>query len=466
VFQPVPAMGVRPPPLRMKETLEGRTVKPSGKVVCPMTCKTDLQRLPFMLYADEQGRIFDHPHLRLAGYSGGDPVPVEREDLVPMPEYSKLFFLPGCAPVGLDPDTGRYEVVETVRSGRRMRPCYAVAAFLEPGIVRTLLPASDCRSQDVILPNWAYTAVGFDHDRYWAAGFRVEDNPRWDPRNYDDRELVPAIDAFLASSGSSPLARHLVNCAVSNHCFAAKNLFLRRWEAPLPVSRTCNASCLGCLSLQPDDGCEASHQRIAFRPSVDDIVSLAVAHLEASERAIVSFGQGCEGEPLTEHALIAESVREIRKRTGRGTINLNTNGSMPDRVREIAACGLDSIRISMNSAQSDLYRAYYRPRGYDFEDVVESLCEAGKMGLYTMINLLVFPGVSDREKELTALKDLIRRTGVRFLHLKNLCIDPRLYLERMPEDDSPAVGMRRMARLLTEAFPQVSLGYFNQPVRD
>jgi pyruvate-formate lyase-activating enzyme len=347
-----------------------------------------------------------------------------------------------------------------------MRPCHAVAAFLEPGFVRTHLPASDCTHKKVILPSWAYTAVGFREDRYWAAGFRVEDNPRWDPRNYDDRELIPAMEAFIAARGSSPLTEHLAHCATSNHCFAAKNLFLGRWEAPLPVSRTCNASCLGCLSLQPDEGCEASHQRISFRPTVEDIVSLAVPHLEGSERAIVSFGQGCEGEPLTEHALIRESVREIRRRTTRGTINLNTNGSMPDKVREIAAEGLDSIRISMNSARPDLYRAYYRPRGYGFEDVAASVKEAGEMGLYTMINLLVFPGVSDREAELEALLDLVRRTGVQFVHLKNLCIDPRLYLESMPGETTPAVGMRRMAEILSEAFPGLSLGYFNQPVRD
>jgi pyruvate-formate lyase-activating enzyme len=426
---------------------------------------TQNRRLPFLLYADDRGRIFEHPYLRMAGFSGSGPFPVEEPDLVPMPEFSKLFFLPGRPPVGVDPATGSYEVLEEARVGRRMRPCHAVAAFLEPGIVRTHLPASDGRGKASILPSWAYTAVGFRDDRYWAAGFRVEENPRWDPRNYDDRELVPAMEAFRADH-AGPLVEHLSHCAAVNHCFAAKNLFLRRWEAPLPVSRACNAACLGCLSLQPDDGCEASHQRISFVPSVDEIVSLAVGHLEASERAIVSFGQGCEGEPLTEHELIAESVRSIRERTKRGTINLNTNGSLPDRVRRIAEAGLDSIRISLNSPRADFYRAYYRPRGYDLEDVLASAGIAREMGLYTMINYLVFPGVSDTEAELEGLKEAIRRTGVQFLHLKNLCIDPRLYLSHMPPDPSPVLGMREVVSRLTRAFPRLTLGYFNQPVRD
>ncbi|MFP4037958.1 MAG: radical SAM protein, partial [Desulfobacteraceae bacterium] len=385
-----------------------------------MTKRSSLKELPHMLYADNQGRIHDHPHLRMTGFQGLDPGPVSPGSLVEVPAFSKLFYMPGCPPVGLDPATGRCEVLEEGPVVGGIEPVNAVAAFLEPGIVRTLLPAADYKAKEYVLPSWAYTAVGFKRGRYWAAGFRVEENPRWDPRNYDDRELVPAIRAYRAAHGSDRLVEHLVRCATVNHCFAAKNLFLGRWEAPLPVSRACNAACLGCLSLQPEDGCPASHQRIGFTPSTEEVVSLAVGHLERAPRSIVSFGQGCEGEPLTEHELIARSVREIRSKTGRGTVNMNTNGSMPGALEEILESGLDSVRISLNSARPEVYEAYYRPTGYGFEDVVESLARARSRGVYTMINYLVFPGISDREAELEALMDLVARTGVQFIHLKNL----------------------------------------------
>jgi molybdenum cofactor biosynthesis enzyme MoaA len=198
---------------------------------------------------------------------------------------------------------------------------------------------------------------------------------------------------------------------------------------------------------------------------VKEIVSLAVRHLDQAEQAIVSFGQGCEGEPLTEHELIAESIRKIRERTSRGTINLNTNGSWPDRVRQVAESGLDSIRISINSCRRDLYRAYYRPKDYDFDDVVSSIELSRKMDLYTMINYLVFPGVTDQEDEIEALTDLIRKTGLNFVHLKNLCIDPQLYVEKMPKGRSKAVGMKKMVSLLKQEFPKLELGYFNRPAR-
>ncbi|MBW1912917.1 MAG: radical SAM protein [Deltaproteobacteria bacterium] len=258
---------------------------------------------------------------------------------------------------------------------------------------------------------------------------------------------------------------HLANCAINNHCFAAKNLFLKRWEAPLPVSRTCNAECLGCLSLQMDNSCEPSHQRISFRPEKEEIVALAVNHLNQAHEAIVSFGQGCEGEPLTEYRLIADSIREIRKRTDKGTINLNTNGSWPDRVRAIAESGLDSIRISLNSARPEFYHAYYRPGNYGFKDVADSISLAREMDLYTMINYLIFPGISDQEEEIEALNGLIRKTGVNFVHMKNLNIDPQLYLDRMPVTGSRAVGIRGMVTMIQEEFPGLELGYFNKPVR-
>ncbi len=426
----------------------------------------DFGQLPYMLFADQEGRIYDHPYLRMAGAIGERVVAVHRRDLIPLPEFSKLFYLPDCPPIGLNPKTGRFMVVDSIEvDGRMIKPC-AVAAFLEPGYVRTHLPAADYDHRRYYLPMWAYTAVGISrNDEYLGAGFQIEYCERWDPRNFDDIELVPAIEAYRSEVCSGTLVEHLTKCAMDHHCFAAKNLFLQRWEAPLPVSRGCNAACLGCLSHQPQGLFEASHDRLAFCPSREEIVAIAVHHLQKAEEAIVSFGQGCEGEPLTESDLICESIIHIRKQTGRGTINLNTNGSMPAEVERIARCGLDSIRISLNSARPEYYRAYYRPKDYDFEDVMESIKIACGVGLYTMVNLLVFPGISDQMEEIEALIGLVRDTGLNFLHLKNLNIDPAYYLERMPSSDSEAVGMKKMMEILKSECPNLELGYFNQPVK-
>jgi pyruvate-formate lyase-activating enzyme len=422
----------------------------------------DFKNFPAMLYADSRGRIYEHPYYRLAGFLGDMPVRPQEEDLFPVPEFSKLFFMPDCHPIGLDPESGEYVMVPEMNMDGLRDKCHAVAVFLEPGLVRSLLPAADYASKSYILPLWAYTAVGYRNEGYWAPAFRVEYNHRWDPRNYDDNDLVKAMRSFLREVRGGPLLYHLIGCATRNHCFAAKNLFLGRWEAPLPVAQGCNAACLGCLSLQSPESCEASHQRISFRPTKEEIVSLATRHLERAPEAIVSFGQGCEGEPLTEHVLIAESIRAIRAHTNRGTINLNTNGSWPERLRLIARSGLDSVRISLNSALAAFYRAYFRPKNYDFDDVVVSISVSRDTGIYTMVNYLVFPGINDQEEEIEAMMKLIRKTGLNMIHLKNLNIDPQLYLNQMPEKRSRAVGMKKMLDILRQEFPDLEIGYFNR----
>ncbi|NCC56057.1 MAG: radical SAM protein, partial [Synergistales bacterium] len=74
--------------------------------------------------------------------------------------------------------------------------------------------------------------------------------------------------------------------------------------------------------------------------------------------------------------VICPSIRAMRAETARGTINFNSNASLPDKIDALAAAGLDSLRVSLNSAREDFYTAYYRPRGYCFADVRESLRRA------------------------------------------------------------------------------------------
>jgi pyruvate-formate lyase-activating enzyme len=421
-----------------------------------------MSKIPRMLFADEKGRIYDHTDLEMVGFSQNTPKRITWDDLIPLPPYSKLFYIPDSLPIGRNPATGEWTTFDRMQGKKDPSPCYAVAAFIRPGYVRSYLPAADYSRRKGTLPLWAYSAVGFANGQYYVPAILIEENEHWNPANFDDQEMVPFLEEYCEQKKGNRLVKHLSKCAVDNHCFAAKNLFLKRWEAPLPVSRKCNARCLGCLSLQPEGTCSPSHQRIAFRPSTVEIVEVAVPHLEHAEDPIVSFGQGCEGEPLTEADLIVESIREIRKRTSKGIINLNTNGSYPDRVDAICKAGLNSIRVSLSSAREPLYHRYYRPTDYQFEDVLKSLRIAKAHGIFTMINYLVFPGISDQPSEIDALRNVIDTTEPSFIHMKNLNIDPQLYIETMQVQEEEGVGMQKMIGILKEEFPHVRLGYFNQ----
>jgi pyruvate-formate lyase-activating enzyme len=416
---------------------------------------------PHLLFAGPDGEILDHPHLRMAGRSGDRVTLPDPSELVPLPPGSQLFTLPGRVPFGWDEGINSFVPVEKVRIGRKALSCTAVAAFLPPGYVRTLLPATKASSKKTTLPLWAYTAVGWKEGKFWATGLLIDANPHWNPRYFQNvRGLDRKIAAMLRGSPTNRLVRQLARCALEYRCFAAKNVFFRRWECPLPVSRSCNAGCLGCISLQPSECCPASQERIEFTPTLAEVLEVGVPHLREADDAIVSFGQGCEGEPLTQWRLLEGAIRGFREKTGRGTINLNTNGSFPERVKRLCGAGLDSIRVTLSSARSKFYIAYHRPKGYAFRRVVDSLLEAKANGVYASINLLVFPGFTDRQEEIEHLLRLIDETSLDLMQMRNLNIDPDLYLEAMGKGSG--IGIPKMIETLRAEFPLLQFGYFNR----
>jgi wyosine [tRNA(Phe)-imidazoG37] synthetase (radical SAM superfamily) len=410
---------------------------------------------PFLLVADEKGEIYDDPRYLAAGMSGGDFVPLLPEELIPLPEGSRFFYIPKGRPVGFN-KKGGVSVIEDV---------YAVSAFLPPGYTRTYLPAYEEFKSDPLLPLWSYTAVAWYKGGFHAAAVRVAWMKKADPRLHDDEVIGPMVKKKLLEFPQNRLLKHLEKCAMFYHCFAAKNIFVGRWEAPLPTSPSCNARCVGCLSLQEGE-CPASQDRIQFVPAPHEIAEAAIPHLKNAEDAIVSFGQGCEGEPLMQAKTLEKAVKLIRKRTSRGIINLNTNGSSPAAIAALREAGLDSVRISMNSPDRERYTQYYRPRGYAFEDVVESFRTAKKTGLFTSINYLVFPGYSDRTEEVDKLRGLIAETGIDQVQMRNLSIDPALYLSAVTRPGGEAVGIRNLTALLKKEFPGLTVGYFNLPESD
>jgi len=419
--------------------------------------------VPQLIVADSKGQIVDHPSLGMAGRSAADVVEVPVEDLLRIPEGTKLFSMPGSRPVAWDPRRREFRPVSRVRIGQRTFACTTVAAVLPPGYTRTLLPAASYSASQPLLPLWPYTAVGWEGGLFVAAAIRTDPMDHSAAHHYDDRELLPLIEQRLSRSPENPILRQLVRCATEYHCLAAKNLFLARWEAPVPVANACNSACVGCISWQPPTGTKASHERIRYTPTAQEIVEVALPFLTTVPEAIASFGQGCEGEPLLVADVIAEAIRMIRAQTDRGTLNLNTNGSQPGRVEQLVRAGLDSIRISLNSALAETYTPYCQPRSYRWEDVRESIRRSKALGLYTIINYLVFPGVTDREEELEALLDLVRETGLDMIQMRNLSIDPELYLRTVPATQGKCVGIRTVLRTIRRDFPSVEIGYFNRP---
>ena len=410
---------------------------------------------PRLLVADKNGDIYDDPQLLMLCRKGKEWTLPRPDELIPLPLESELFLLPGRHAVGLDPETG--EAVETDE--------LAVAAFIAPAHTLTGHPVYVTQNNAPTLPLFAYSAVGMIGDKFYVCAKKVDEDPRQVFAGIPQKKIHKAARELMAKFPANRLIQHLMqNCVLKYGCPAAKNLALGRYEAPLPTSRVCNARCAGCISHKNEDStiCATPQDRLTFTPTADEIVELMLLHMRRAEHPIYSFGQGCEGEPLTEAPLLIQAIKEFREAGGTGTINLNSNASMPDAVARLAEAGLTSLRVSMNSARSEVYLRYYRPRSFSFADVRRSIKEARSRGVFVSLNLLYFPGITDCEEELDALVELINACGVQFIQLRNLNIDPEAYLKLLDGITfGPSVGLLNFKKRLLKYCPSLRFGYFN-----
>ncbi len=419
------------------------------------------ETIPRAVLADSQGRIFDHPDLQMVAWDGENLVTPRLDELVQLPRGSDLFALPSRNALAIDPEDG--EVVEVIEDPD-LGPLTAVSAFLAPAWLRLYHPAYERLATAPDLSLYAYSAVGWMNGRFYVPAIRVDSDKRQDPYRFDIHEIENGVARFRQTYPSNPLVRHLEHCALTYHCRAAQNYFLARWEAPLPTASRCNAACVGCISEQPDDNVEASHTRIRIPANPNVIAEVALGHLERVPNGVVSFGQGCEGEPLMVGPVLEQAVAKIRAGTSSGVINLNTNGSSPKVVARLADAGLDAIRISMNSARRTCFERYYRPDGYGLDSLIQSAREMSSRGRYVGLNWLVFPGVSDSLPEVEAMSRFIEQGGVHMVQLRNLNIDPEVYLGELgPEAINEPMGMVAMVHELRARFPRLRFGYFNPP---
>ncbi len=412
---------------------------------------------PFILYSDGKGNIFEDTSLYTIGRSGWDATPVPDEDWIPLPDGGTLYELPGRRGIGIDVKTGDMRLCEKG---------WAVAAFIPPAHTGLYLAAFETMPDAPTLPLFSYTAAGWLNDTFYVQAVRIERDIRQECSGYDDRAIKSGVNSLLDAYPHNRLVKHLAEkCTLTYSCPASRNYFMGRWECPVPTSPACNANCIGCISFQPEEETIVSTQdRLTFKPTAEEITEFTVPHLETAPYPIISFGQGCEGEPLLMWETIADAIREIRKHTSKGSININTNGSKPAAVEALMQAGLNSIRVSMNSARKDIYTKYYQPNNYQFEDLAESIRVVKKYGGWASINYFVFPGMTDSIAEFDALCDFIRETGLDMIQWRNFNIDPDWYLGKMGvADTGECMGMKQMIELIREEFPNVKFGYFNPP---
>ncbi len=428
--------------------------------------KIDRSAAPYVqaVVANRSGEIYELDGYAAVGMAAGEFVPLSAFDTIDMPHGSELMRLPQRRPIVYNLNKQRVETL-TEDPYAPGEPIFPVAVFNSPGYMISHVCAYEERSGAGPLPMFSYGAVGWRGETFQSAAVLVDTEPRQDLRRMPSDKVRAGIKHMRRAMPQNRLRLHLEKCALNYGCPAAKNFFLGRYEAPLPTSRRCNARCRGCLSLQENTGIAASQERIGFTPSAEEIAEVALAHIDRAARPVVSFGQGCEGDPLLAAQVIEPAIVLIRKQTAKGTIHMNTNAGRPDVLDKLFKSGLDSIRVSLNSVRPDGYKAYFRPNGYRFDDVQKSIDLALSRGRFVALNYLNSPGITDSMEELKALTQFIQTHAIHMIQWRNLNFDPRRYWQSMPlpEESRPPVGMRRLLNTVKKQFPDIFHGYFNPP---
>jgi pyruvate-formate lyase-activating enzyme len=395
-----------------------------------------------LAYCDRAGRIYyDETRTPLA--DGGIVREANRDELIPAPPGTVQMILPGR---------------RALTTWGTLRDRYALAVMLPAGYTRLLVPAYEREEGAPALPLFGYTFACVVDDELYVAAMQTDESEDWQPRSFGPGELEALLDRRTRLDPGNQVLAQVALCSREYGCFTAQNVFLERGEAALPVSPKCNARCVGCISEQePDAGLPSPQTRITYETKADELARIAIHHLERVDAGIVSFGQGCEGEPLLRSIAIAGAIQRIRAALPNGTINLNTNGSMPSALKTCIDAGLQAVRISLNSFRPDVYAAYYRPIGYTLDNVFASVRLAVQRGLRVSLNLLTHPGVTDDEDEVAAMDAFLEHTRVAMIQTRTLNIDPEWYFDTVGRPRN-VVGMRRVIEAIHRS--HVAVGNF------
>lgn len=412
------------------------------------------------VFSNEAGELLESGQMTMLGRSGDQWLEPEPGEMIPLPEGASLVTVPGHVPVGVD---AQGEVAILEKDPYQINgSAWAVAALLPQGFTRTLLPAC-VRVKSLPMPLLGYAAVGFRNGRVWVAAVQTDGHHKWHPRHYNTTRLPERIQHLLSRMPDNRIVRQLARCSLEYSCFTAQNLFYHRWEAGIPTTAACNACCLGCISEQ-HAGVSSPQSRLSFTPNWEEISELGLYHLESQRDPIISFGQGCEGEPSLNAPLISRAIRYMRQSNPHGTINMNTHGGNTDALEKLYNAGLDAIRVTIFSLLEKYYGMYHRPRNYQITDVFRSIQKALDGGIQVSLNLLVLPGFTDQEEQLDALLGFLKDHPIHMIQMRNLNIDPDFLLKQMDLPQATGLGMINFMTALQHEAGHIRLGSYTHPV--
>ena len=148
----------------------------------------------------------------------------------------------------------------------------------------------------------------------------------------------------------------------------------------ISLTDRCNLHCRYC---QPEVACHVPHEQILRYEELLRICRAAV-------RVGISKFKITGGEPLVRKGCAA-FIRELKRLEGVAQVTLTTNGTLlPQLLPELAAAGLDSMNISLDTTDAQQYREL---TGGDIETVFAGLAAARTAGVPFKLNCVPLAGL-------------------------------------------------------------------------
>lgn len=388
------------------------------------------------VHSDRSGRVVVSADYGAAALDGDTPVALDRA--VPLPADAQLVPLADRAAIGID------------RRGlpRPLGPArWALAAVLRPGHLRTHLPAADPAADVSPLDPLPYAAVAADLTGEIVVAAVPLGPARPAAPSTDD--LASRVTERLRSEPSNRLLRQLARCAREYACPAARNAFLGRGECALPLGASASDQAGPIVALRRREE-RAPLEPSAMLVTAADAAAVANAHFAAGGTS-VSFGHACEGDPLGLVRVVADAAALITRPAGREVI-LRTSASSAPAIARAADAGVDRIVVALASAHGPTYERVHAPVGHRWTDVRAALREAASRKLALTIELLTFPGLTDRETEAQALVALLGELPAgSALTPIDLAADPYALLARLPKAGATTGIAALLERLRADA---------------
>jgi len=254
---------------------------------------------PYLIYCTPDGQLHEEPQIQALSF--GDQ-PLTPADLIPLPDGATLSMMPDRLAVGCK-RTGERRVISKARG-------WAMAALLPIGYTRTCLPAYENVANTEPLPFFGYSALAGMHGKLYVAAIKTDDPYKWHPRAFNKKTLARLVHEKQAAYPNNRVIAQHAHCALDYSCPTASNLFFARWEMAIAVSPGCNARCIGCISKQEEEDLISPQDRLNFIPSVDEIVEVALPHLEQ----IKSSSSCLEMQPMQRALQPGETAIAISQR--------------------------------------------------------------------------------------------------------------------------------------------------------